>query len=371
MNRASAISVGGAESMDVQCDLYFRRGVFSFAFNAQLPQKGVVGVFGPSGAGKSTLLRCIAGLEPECAGHLSVAGECWQDSGAHVFYAPHERSVGYVPQNAILFPHLNVRGNLEFAQKRSPREMLSLLDVAELTGIEHLLKRSVVALSGGEQQRVAIARALLRGPKILLLDEPLSALDATSKAEFLPRFEHILKRLSIPVLYVSHTMTELTRLADHMLVVVEGGCIADGGVDDVLCRLELVERRLWSAQSIVRAEVVEHDSVYHLTALRFDGGIFWLPREDLHIGARVRVVIMARDVSLTTVASETDKTSIVNSFPVLVDEMRPHGPSQMLLRLNAGGSVILARVTRRSATRLGVAEGAHFFAQVKSAALAE
>ena len=237
------------------------------SFNA--PNAGVTALFGPSGSGKTTLLRCIAGLE-HAAGSLHVNGEVWQDDTK--FLATHCRPLGYVFQEASLFPHLSVRANLEYGLKRIPlsEQKVPLEQVVEWLGLSRLIERGDPAkLSGGERQRVAIGRALLTSPRLLLMDEPLSALDTTSKQDILPYLERLHRELKIPVLYVSHALDEVARLADHLVLLENGRVIASGALQETLARLDLPTAHFDDAGAVIEAEVAQQDETYHLTRAGF------------------------------------------------------------------------------------------------------
>ena len=229
---------------------------FALDVNLQLPAQGITALFGPSGSGKTSLLRCIAGLEKVKTGHLIVNGECWQKTG---FFLPvHRRALGYVFQEASLFPHLTVQGNLDYGATRSQRHQATPVDqrnIVELLGIGHLLLRKPERLSGGERQRVAIARALLAAPKLLLMDEPLAALDFERKREILPYLERLRDELAIPVLYVSQAPDDVAGLADHLVVMKEGRAVASGPLAEMLTRLDLPIRLGEDAGAILDATV--------------------------------------------------------------------------------------------------------------------
>ncbi len=344
-------------------------GRFSLEAAFEAPAQGITGLIGPSGSGKTSLLRCVAGLEAKAAGRLTVNGECWQDSERGLFLPPHQRPVGYVFQDAALFPHLNVRGNLEFGWKRVPQQerRQDFDQVVELLGIGPLLDRKPTHLSGGERQRVAMGRALLAAPRLLLMDEPLAALDPASKAEILPYLERLHRELSIPVLYVSHSPDEVARLADHLVLLEQGRVVASGGLHEMLARLDLSLSHGDQAGVVVDTVVGGHDETYHLSWLDFPGGRFSVPQVDCQPGHPKRLRVHARDVSLSL--AHHSGTSILNIFPVTVSEIAEDSPAKLLVRLDAAGAPLLAGITKKSGALLGLKPGMSLYAQVKSVAL--
>ncbi|HNQ04528.1 MAG TPA: molybdenum ABC transporter ATP-binding protein [Thiobacillaceae bacterium] len=348
----------------------FRLGYAGFALHVDLslPGRGVTALYGPSGSGKTTLLRCIAGLERSPDAHLQVNGEVWQD-GAR-FLPTHRRPLGYVFQEASLFPHLDVRRNLEYGMRRVParERRVSLEQAIELLGIGHLLARRPDRLSGGERQRVGIARALAVSPRLLLMDEPLAALDLARRQEILPYLERLHDELEIPVLYVSHAPDEVTRLADHLVVLEAGRVVAAGALGDTLARLDLPIRLGEDAGVVLEACVLEQDPVWGLARVAFTGGSLWVRDAGHALGQAVRVRILARDVSLTLTRHEG--TSILNILPARLEDMAEDGhPAQVLARLSVAGSPLLARLTRRSVHALGLHAGMPVHAQIKAVAL--
>ena len=348
------------------------RGDFQLQVEACLPARGVTALFGPSGCGKTSLLRALAGLEPRARGRIRLGDEVWQDEGR--FLPPHRRPVGYVFQHAVLFPHLDVRGNLDFARRRRGEGQGAGFDeVVELAGIGHLLARDTPTLSGGERQRVALARALLTAPRLLLLDEPLAALDRQARAELMPCLEHLHEALAIPVLYVTHAIDEVARLADQLLLLAAGRVEASGPLAELLTRLDLSPAGSDEALAVIEARVIAVDADYHLTRLAFAGGgegrELWLPGDTLPVGRAVRLAVHARDVSLALRAPA--QSSILNIIPVRVDALAPSGPAQVMVRLRADDVPLLARVTRKSEAALGLHPRQELFAQVKSVSLVE
>ncbi|HQN45845.1 MAG TPA: molybdenum ABC transporter ATP-binding protein, partial [Rugosibacter sp.] len=268
---------------------------FTLDVNLQLPAQGITALFGPSGSGKTSLLRCIAGLEKVSNGHLIVNGECWQAD--NVFLPVHRRALGYIFQEASLFPHLSVQGNLDYGAVRSRRQKTNTAEpvdqrnIVELLGIGHLLQRQPERLSGGERQRVAIARALLAAPKLLLMDEPLAALDFERKREILPYLERLRDELAIPVIYVSHALDEVSRLADHLVMLDAGKAIASGSLTELTARLDLPLAQYQDAGVVIDVTVGAHDAEYHLTRLDFPGGCLHAGLREMPLGHRARISI--------------------------------------------------------------------------------
>jgi molybdate transport system ATP-binding protein len=339
---------------------------FSLDVDVHLPGQGITAVFGPSGSGKTTLLRCIAGLERAGHGRLVVEGETWQDGNRWV--PAHRRPIGYVFQDASLFPHLSVIGNLRYGMKRShAARHVDLEHAIELLGIGHLLDRRPAGLSGGERQRVGIARALAVGPRLLLMDEPLSALDHRRRQEILPYLERLHAELDIPVVYVSHAPDEVARLADH-LVVMEGGRVqASGPLSQTLTALDSRVCLGGEACVILEGTVAEIDTDWHLARVSIPGGSLWARDQGLSAGRRVRVRVLARDVSL---AEQPGASSIHNLLHGAVDEVGDdEHPGLSLVRMRVGESLLLARMTKRAAALMGVKPGKAFWVQVKSVVL--
>lgn len=329
----------------------------------RLPGRGVSAVFGPSGAGKTSLLRCIAGLE-RASGELRIGQQSWQDD--RHFLPTHRRPLGYVFQEASLFPHLSVRGNLAYACRRASTTAASWDHVIALMHLEPLLERHSGQISGGERQRVAIARALLSGPELLLMDEPLAAMDADRKREILPYLEQLHRQLDIPVLYVTHSLDEVARLADH-IVVLDGGRVSDAGAAaSLLPRIEGPDRE--DTGVVIEAVVAERDTRWQLMRLDFQGGQLWAGDDGTTNEGRQRLRIRARDVSISR--DTTSHSSILNRLPARVEaiESDADGP-QALVRLRLGDWLLLARTTRRSVAELDLKPGETVFAQIKAVAI--
>ena len=351
---------------------------FTLDVNLQLPAQGITALFGPSGSGKTSLLRCIAGLEKVSNGHLIVNGECWQAD--NVFLPVHRRALGYVFQEASLFPHLTVQGNLDYGAARSRRqktnkaEPVDQRNIVELLGIGHLLLRQPERLSGGERQRVAIARALLAAPKLLLMDEPLAALDYKRKREILPYLERLRDELDIPVLYVSHALDEVSRLADHLVMLDAGKAIASGSLTELTARLDLPLAQYQDAGVVIDVTVGAHDAEYHLTRLDFPGGCVHAGLREMPLGHRARISIHASDVSIAL--TEVTDSSIVNRLPAQIEAFaETRHPAHLLVRLDVGGTPnstpLLARITHRSRDQLQLHQGQRVWVQIKTVALVE
>jgi molybdate transport system ATP-binding protein len=345
---------------------------FALDVDLQLPGRGVTALYGHSGSGKTTCLRCIAGLERAEQGFIQVNDEVWQDSAQQIFVPPHKRALGYIFQEASLFPHLSVRANLEFGLRRIPRQQrrVDMAHATELLGIGHLLDRDPQHLSGGERQRVGIARALLTSPKLLLMDEPLAALDTQRKNEILPYLQRLHDELDIPVLYVSHSQDEVARLADHLVLLSNGKALASGPIGETLARLDLPLALGDDAGVVIEGHVSAYDADYQLLTLQ-------LPDTDLSIrvahspmaeGQALRCKVQARDVSLSLQGAE--HSSILNRLPVtVISEIGADNTAHVLIRLNAAGTPLLARITRYSRDQLGIHPGQSLWAQIKAVAV--
>ncbi len=342
---------------------------FTLDVDLTLPGRGVTALFGHSGSGKTTLLRCIAGLEKPSCGRLVFKGKIWQDE--KTWLPTYRRPIGYVFQEASLFPHLSILGNLRYGQKRSDgAARVGLEQAIDLLGIKHLLERKPDTLSGGERQRVGIARALAVGPEILLMDEPLAALDLKRKQEILPYLERLHDELDIPVLYVSHSSDEVARLADHIVALDDGRVVAAGPLGETLARLDLPIRLGEDIGVVLEAAIGAIDPEWHLARVDFSGGKLWTRDRGLPVGKRVRVRVLARDVSLAI--NQTGTSSIQNSLDGHVESLGDDDhPGLLLVRVQVGESLLVARLTRRSAAQLGIAKGLAVRVQVKSVALME
>ncbi|MFT5082361.1 MAG: molybdate transport system ATP-binding protein [Lentisphaeria bacterium] len=346
---------------------------FSMALELSLPASGITVITGRSGSGKTTLLKFIAGLKDfshpqNCC---VVDGEVWHSSESVV--PPHLRQLAYVFQHSALFPHLSVSQNIEFYKKgnRKGQSRIKLGELVEMLALEPLLSRSTHHLSGGEQKRVAIARALMSNPKVLLLDEPLSGLDQQSKHSVLSYLERVKKHTSIPMLYVTHDCDEIARMGDHMIVLDQGECSAQGSVLELVPRLDLFMSHTETASSVLEGDVVPsplHEADFGLVAVAVGDDTFTLPQGMPNGGARQRLRIYARDVSIALTHHED--TSVTNILGAKIAQCETLDNNQMLVRLELkGGGVLLSRITARSWNLLGLSVGMRVYAQVKSIAL--
>jgi molybdate transport system ATP-binding protein len=342
---------------------------FALNLNIQIPNSGVTALFGPSGSGKTTLLRYIAGLEKHLRGNISLNGETWQNDKLSL--PTHRRPIGYVFQEANLFSHLTAEENLDFAIKRAEKTqaVISYTDIIRLMEIEPLLSQYPVQLSGGERQRIAIARALLIQPKLLLMDEPLAALDNTLKQEILPYLEQLCHTANIPIIYVSHSLDEVIRLADHMVVLDKGNVIEEGETQALLGKLSTSFSRHQDASVVVAGVVVKQEEEWGLSWLEIAGQPIGFKQGREKLGDILRLRIQSKDVSLSL--SEQEDSSILNRLHGIIDDMEqdPKDQSMMMVRLLVGNTPILARITRLSAHKLTLSKGQKVIAQIKSVAL--
>ncbi|WP_082621979.1 molybdenum ABC transporter ATP-binding protein [Bordetella sp. N] len=375
-----------ASSQQLHARFLLRQAAFTLDVDLRLPGRGVTALFGQSGSGKTTCLRCLAGLAAPQEGYLSVNGEVWLDTRQRIDVPTHRRALGYVFQEASLFAHLKVRDNLRYGLKRvAPADRKVALDhAAALLGIDHLLDRMPAGLSGGERQRVGMARALLTSPRILLMDEPLAALDNARKQEILPYLERLHEELDIPIVYVSHAPEEVARLADHLVLLDQGKVLASGPIGQTLTRLDLPSALADDASVVIEGEVAAYDGEYRLLTVRVAGtgaggaggggspggspALLRVVHEPLPIGRRMRLVVRARDVSLTLTPPQD--SSILNVLRVRVEDMaETPEAAQIMVRLDADGTPMLARITRYSRDQLALAPGSQVWAQVKSVSL--
>jgi molybdate transport system ATP-binding protein len=354
----------------------FRGTIGKFALDAGFtaPAKGVTALFGASGCGKTTVLRCLAGLL-RINGVCEIDGEVWQDENG-AFLPTHKRPLGYVFQEASLFQHLSVRRNLLFGAPRhdggGAKGAIDFDEVVDLLGIKKLLDRSPRNLSGGERQRVAIGRALLSQPKLLLMDEPLSALDRATKNEILPFLERLRDHLNLPVVYITHDMAEVERLADQMVLMDKGHVIGAGPLEELQSDPSLPLAAARDAAVSLNGTVQESDEAYGLLTLKVRGGLLTVPAPAAPVGEQRRVRVIASDVSLTREAPAP--SSILNVLPARIVSTKPVDSSEIIVVVALGadgtGARLLARLTRKASEGLGLGEGTSVYAQVKAVALA-
>ncbi len=353
--------------------LQSRQGDFSLDAEFQTGD-GITALYGRSGAGKTSIVEMLAGLRKPASGRIVLDGDCLFDSDQGIDIAPERRRLGYVFQDARLFPHLTVQGNLRYGLKRcrEPEPKIAFDQVVALLALAPLLERRPNTLSGGERQRVGIGRALLANPKLLLMDEPLANLDQERKLELLAFIERLAAELAIRVIYVTHAMEEILRLAETLILISDGRSIASGTVEALLSRLDLApETGRFDAGAAFRATVAGHDEDYQLTRLAFAGGTLWVARADLALGTTLRLRVRARDVSLSLVPPL--QTSVLNVFSGTVLEIGSLEGPQVDVVVDIGGGAdearLWARITRRSLVELGLGPGTRVHASVKAIAI--
>lgn len=357
---------------DIDARFRGRLGSLELEAEFRIPARGITALFGPSGCGKTTVLRCLAGLT-RLDGHLSVAGETWQSET--VFLPPHLRRVGYVFQEPSLFPHLTVRGNLAFGQRRSrtPPSEIGMGEVARLLGFERLLDRSPAQLSGGERQRVAIGRALLSGSRLLLMDEPLAALDRASKDEIVPYLETLHNSLAIPVIYVSHDIAEVERLADRIVLMQDGRVARCEPLAEFTRRNSPPLIAETEAGTVLAGRVAGSPDEDGLTPVDVDGGRFWVPGVKKEAPSPLRIHIPASGVTLFV--EPPGRGSVLNVLPARIVSIDERGSTLVTVGLRIGeageGATFQATVTRRSRRELGLVPGLAVRAAVKAVAVAD
>jgi len=352
--------------MRLSLDLHAHRGRFELRVAEELELEGITSLFGPSGAGKSTLLQALAGFLPG-TGRIEADGVVWQDGRR--FLPAHRRPVGVVFQDGRLFQHLDVAGNLDYAARRADPRGPSVRrgEVIAALGLAGLLDRRVDTLSGGETQRVAIGRALLARPRLLLMDEPLVALDRERKAVILAMIAELPRRFGLPVLFVSHLVEEIAQIADRLVALRDGRTVGQGPTVDMLERLGAEVTGHFEAGSLLEGHVARHDEEHSLTCLDVGAGLLWTPGA-MHagLGERVRVRLRARDVALSL--RRLESVSMRNQLPATVVEVREEAGPYAEVRLDCGGAMVRARITRLAVRDLGLEPGLHVYALVKTVA---
>lgn len=347
---------------------------FRLQVNTRVPARGITVVFGPSGCGKTTFLRCLAGLIRSPTGFLAVGGNIWQNEAQGLFLPLSQRSVGYVFQEPRLFPHLNVRSNLLYGWKRTPppERRIALEQIVTILGLDSLLERRPTHLSGGEQQRVAIGRALLTSPTLLLMDEPLSSLDAQRKREIIPFIRRLERDLQIPIIYVSHALSEVVQLAKTLILLKDGNLTRSGPLEKVFSQVGsrgiIPDSHIGA---VIDTCVVNHDEEFGLTTLGFPGGQLSVPRQSCAVGEALRVQILARDVSLVA-SPPAFQTSVLNVLEATVLEIGPIETGHPFVDIKLDiGCPLLATITRKSLVALNLHPGQKIHAQIKAVALTE
>jgi len=360
----------------IHLQINIARSAFELKLKLQLPAQGITAIFGPSGSGKTTFLRAVAGLEKNPQGLIQIGENIWQDTKQGIYVPTWQRPLGYVFQESSLLPHLSVAENLNFGLKRVLKSANSAPTAAnkalqasiELLGIGGLLQRMPDQLSGGERQRVAIARAIAMQPHLLLMDEPLASLDAARRQEIFPWLARLRDELKMPMLYVTHSAEEVTRLADHLVVLDQGHVKAQGSVSAVLTQVVNPVVVGEDAGALIAGCIGAVDAQWHLSRVDFNGGCIWMRDAGLPVGKAVRIRILARDVSLAI--SEPTNTSIQNQLRGSIQSITPDAhPSQVMVVLKCGADEVLARVTKRAVDELSLQVGQSVWAQVKSVAL--
>jgi molybdate transport system ATP-binding protein len=364
--------------------LKWSRKAFNLDIDLTIPAQGVTAIYGASGSGKTSVLRCIAGLEKVENCELIFRDQVWQDG--KTFVPTNQRGMGYVFQEASLFPHLTAGANLRYALKRARpgNALTTFADVVELLGLRTLLDQYPDQLSGGERQRVAIARALLINPQLLLMDEPLASLDHQRKQELLPYLERICHQFNVPVIYISHSLWEVSLLADHIVMLDAGRVTKSENFLEAINKPDFPILQQESISSLLQCKVMEHNHNWGLTRFTLKGmdkqavpeslsekkvqpHSLWLQQCDLAPGQEVRLNILASDVSLSL--SHHEDTSISNILPVTIMTMEPLLHGLLMLQLQLGDAILRAKLTQRSVDRLALTIGQRVWAQVKSAAL--
>ena len=341
---------------------------FRLDLELYLPGCGITTVFGESGSGKTTFLRCLAGLEKDANGIVTMKTEIWQND--QIFLQTNLRHVGYVFQEPSLFPHLTIQGNIQFGVKRRGQiiDSENFDEIVELLDLRDLLDDYPNQLSGGEKQRAAIAQAILAKPKLLLMDEPLAALDINRKREFLPYLEAIREKLKTPVIYVTHSMEEVARLSDYLVIMREGRAVASGTLSDVLGDSNLPTYLGEEAGVVIESEIVERDTDWHLIRAEFTGGELWVKDTGERLGKKIRIRILARDVSLAL--GDYSETSIINRLRTTVDHIGSDTDAAMLIvTLSCGETKLISRISKRSADHLDIKVGKEVWSQIKGVAI--
>lgn len=355
----------------IDVDIEYTRGDFQLRTKF-VSEDRVIALFGRSGSGKTSIVQCLAGLLKPSAGHIRIAGETLFDADARINVRPEKRRIGYVFQDARLFPHLRVRSNLTYGMNllRPDERRHAPDEIAAMLGIDQLMDRLPSTLSGGERQRVAIGRALLASPKLLLMDEPLAALDNDRKSEIMPFIENLRDKLGVPIVYVSHAIEEVVRLADTMVVLAEGKTLATGDVEDIMSRLDLRPHTgRFEAGAVINVWVIGHDDPNMLTELGFGAGSIWVPKLEFERGTPLRLRLRARDVSLSLVTpSQSATLNVFKGRVVDIEDVSAVLSPHVDVLVNIGAPII-ARIARKALSSLDIKKGDTVFASVKTSAI--
>ncbi len=349
----------------LELDFTQQLGDLDLQVKASLPADGITAVFGLSGAGKTSLINVVGGLTRPQSGRVVLNGRPLVDCDKKLFLPPEQRRIGYVFQDARLFPHYRVKGNLEYGMASSMRPQFN--NIVELLGIAPLLSRFPLTLSGGEKQRVAIGRALLTAPELLLMDEPLASLDLPRKRELLPYLERLARDVNIPILYVSHSMDEILRLAENVLLLDKGKVRACGELETVWASSAL---RPWlqreEQNSVLNVSILEQHPHYEMTALALGNQKLWVGKVEAEKGKKLRIGIKASDVSL--VLTPPEASSIRNILPARVEEcLEVSGRIEVKLKID--GHTVWAQITPWARDDLAITSGQTLFAQIKSVSI--
>jgi len=348
------------------CNIKLKRSGFILDVEFDIPARGVLGIFGNSGSGKTTLLRCLAGLETNATGNISIKNNIWLSE--NISLSAHNRSIGYVFQDNRLFPHMNVEKNLDYGRQRSKgRKNINKKNLLQLLDIKSLLKRNPAELSGGEIQRVAIARAILSNPSLILLDEPLASLDEARKLEILPYLDRLHNELEIPVLYVSHSLEEMSRLCDYLLVIDNGKSVYSGEIHEALVSPESPVAKSDHAAALLEGQVIKHEPENYISIIQTKNGNQFELQGLLEIDSHIRLRINASNVSISK--SRPQDSSVLNIIDATISDIVDEQSSYVLLQLNCNNDIIKSRITRKSFNTLGLGVNQSVLAQIKSVSI--